>query len=145
MNKVLLTGRLTKDPIIKHLASGKAVTQFTLAIDRGYGKEKKLECQKKGIPTADFIKVNAWGQLGDISSKYLSKGKKVLVEGSIASGAFKDGQGQTRYTTDVTASHVEFIDKADSQVNKNNDFRDDVFVQGDFASQADAFDEEIPF
>lgn len=118
MNNVALIGRITRDPELRYITSGTAVTKFTLAIDKGLSKEKKQEAERNNQPTADFINIVVWGKLAENVANYTSKGKLIAVQGRIQSGSYeKDG---TRiYTADVVASNIEFLewgDKANDSV-----------------------------
>jgi single-strand DNA-binding protein len=148
MNHVVLIGRLVRDPELRHIAStGRAVTNFTLAIDRNLSRDKKAEYQQKGIPTADFIRVNVWGRQAETAAQYLTKGRMVAVEGSITTGSYKTNTGETRYTTEVTANNVEFLEKADS-TGRSGSFSDPSmdYDPGDFSNaSADLDDDEVPF
>ena len=148
MNHVVLIGRLVRDPELRHIAStGRAVTNFTLAIDRNLSRDKKAEYQQKGIPTADFIRVNVWGRQAETAAQYLTKGRMVAVEGSITTGSYKTTTGQTRYTTAITANNVEFLEKADS-TGRSGSFSDPSmdYDPGDFSNaSADLDDDEVPF
>ena len=100
MNSVILTGRLTADPEVGYTQSQKAVCKFTLAVGRA----------KEG---ADFIRIVVWDKQGENVGKYLHKGSKCAVNGSIQTGSYKDREGKTVYTTDVVANPyrgVEFLD-----------------------------------
>jgi len=144
MNKVVLIGRLTKDPELRHVAStGRAVCNFTLAVDRQLSKDKKAEYQQKGISTADFIRVNVWGKTAEVAAQYLRKGQKVAIDGQITTGSFKTNDGETRYTTEVTANHLEFIEKASSQQSAA-DHDQGMYDPGDFSGSYQD-DDEVPF
>jgi single-strand DNA-binding protein len=144
MNHVSLIGRLTKDPELRNIAStGRAVTSFTLAVDKNLSKDKKTEMQQKGIPTADFIKINTWGKLAETASQYLTKGKRVAVEGSITTGSYKTPSGETRYTTEVTAHNLAFLDKAEKTERQESPAIPDQY-EDDFAA-ANFGDDEVPF
>ena len=103
MNQVFLTGRLTKDPETRYTSGSQtAVCTFTLAVDRPtkQGEEKK----------ADFPRITVFGRQAENCEKYLSKGKKVAVQGRLQTGSYKNSQGQTVYTTDVVAERIEFLE-----------------------------------
>ncbi len=145
MNSVVLIGRLTKDPELNVVpATGTSVAKFTLAIDKGLTREKKQEFQNSGRPTADFIRVVVWGKQGEACHNFLSKGKLVAVNGSIQSGSYKTQTGEMRYTTDVIASKVEFLEWGDKptqsqssyQNNRNSDFASE-FENNDFMEDGD--------
>lgn len=118
MNSVVLIGRLVRDPEMKVVpATATSVVNFTLAIDRGLTREKKQEFTEAGKPTADFIRVVVWGKQAEACHNYLSKGKLVAIQGAIQTNSYKSPNGETRYTTDVIANKVEFLewgDKSDS-------------------------------
>ncbi|MDO4799119.1 MAG: single-stranded DNA-binding protein [Bacillota bacterium] len=122
MNSVVLIGRLVKNPEIKFVpASGTAVANFTLAIDKGLTREKKQEFESQGKPTADFIRIVVWGKQAESCSNYLSKGKLVAIQGSIQSSSYKTQSGDTRYVTDVIANKVEFLEWGERTTNQRND------------------------
>ena len=98
MNKLFIIGNLTNEPISKTTQSGKQVTTFTVAVNR---RSQNNE--------ADFFRVNAWGNLADICAKYLVKGKKVSVVGSVSASAYKTNNGDLRASLDVFAEYVEFL------------------------------------
>lgn len=112
MNKVVLVGRLTKDPELKFLANtGKAVTQFTLAVNRAFKKDE-----------ADFINCTAFGKTGELIAQYVTKGRQLSVSGSIRTESYEK-DGIKRYTTKVIVDQMEFIGNSTiSNVNNNTDF-----------------------
>lgn len=129
MNKTFLSGRLTRDPEQRQTQAGQAVASFTLAVDKKLSRDKKQEAESQGKPTADFIKVTAWGMTADMAIRYLSKGSQCIVEGRIQTGSYKDKDGKTVYTTDVIADSIEFIgSKSDGQQkpSNKNDFFEEV-------------------
>lgn len=119
MNVAVLIGRLTSDPTLKFLTSGMAVANFTIAIDKKLSKSKKQEFEAQGKPTADFIRIIVWGKMAENCASYLAKGRLVAVNGSIETGSYKTPSGETRFTTDVRANDVQFLewgDKKDKEV-----------------------------
>ena len=100
MNKVLLTGRLTRDPEMRSLASGKSVTTFTVASNEfiGGGREK-----------AEYTAVVTWDRLAEIAGTYLGKGQQVAIEGRLQTRSWDDDRGQRHWKTEVVASHVEML------------------------------------
>lgn len=149
MNNVVLIGRLSRDPELRFLPNtGKANGNFTLAVDRNYSKEKKAEMQAKGQPTADFIRIVTWGKTAEHCANFLRKGSKCAVIGSVQTGSYKTDSGETRYSTDVVASNVEFLDS--KQQNPNNQNSQPMHGGGsdDFSignASIIEYDEEIPF
>ena len=102
LNKVILIGRLTKDPELKYTPSNVAVTSFTLAVDRRFARQG----EERGT---DFINIVVWRTLADNCHKFLKKGSKVGVVGNIQSRSYDATDGSKRYVTEVIAEEVEFI------------------------------------
>lgn len=104
MNKVIMIGRLVKDPDIRYSqgANTTCVARYTLAVDRKFKQE--------GQPTADFINCIAFGKLGEFAEKYLHKGVKIAVVGRIQTGSYKNKDGNTVYATDVVVEEQEFCE-----------------------------------
>ncbi|GAA0066574.1 MAG: single-stranded DNA-binding protein [Clostridium perfringens] len=124
MNKVVLVGRLTKDPELRFTANkGTAVTRFTLAVNRDYKKED-------GTQEADFINCIAYSKRAEVIAQYLTKGKRFSIEGSIRTGSYDAQDGTRRYTTYVVVDGFDFIDSSDSKVNNDN-FNDDMIPVDD--------------
>lgn len=99
MNKVILIGRLTRDPELNFAAgSGTAVTRFSLAVTRPFKKDE-----------TDFINCIAFGKTGETIAQYLTKGRQLAVTGSIRTGSYDAKDGTKRYTTDVVVDSFEFI------------------------------------
>lgn len=114
MNNVTLIGRLTRDPELRYIPSGQPVSTFTLAVDKGLSREKKQEMESKNQPTADFIRVVVWGKQAENCANYLVKGRLVGVQGRIQTSSYNDNTGNKRYSTDVVASQVEFLEWGDN-------------------------------
>lgn len=127
LNKVIIIGRLTKDPDLRYTQSGIAVCQFTLAVNKNLSKEKKEEMEAQNKATADFPRIIVWGKMGENASRYLKKGKQCAVEGSIQTGMYKDKDGKTVYTTDVLANNVEYLNNYQDKNNQNNNLDDEFF------------------
>lgn len=102
MNKVILVGNLTRDPELAQTPSGISVCKFSIAVNRDY-------TNANGEREADFINIVTWRNLADNCAKYLVKGSKVAVCGSIQTSSYDDKNGEKRYRTDVVADSVEFI------------------------------------
>ena len=115
MNNVVLIGRLVRDPELRYIpSSGRAVANFTLAVDRGLSREKKQEMEAKNQPTADFIRITVWGNQAESCANYLKQGLLTAVNGRIQTGSYTDNQGNRVYTTDVVANSVEFLEWPDN-------------------------------
>ena len=104
MNKVILMGRLTKDPEIRYTQAETpvAIARYTLAVDRRYKRD--------GDQDADFIPCSAFGRNGEFADKYLRKGTKITVVGRIQTGSYTNKEGQRIYTTDVVVEEQEFAE-----------------------------------
>ena len=109
MNKVILIGRLVRDPELRYTQSQRAVCTFTLAVDKRLSRERKNELEAQNRPTADFLRITVWGVQG-------------AVDGRIETGSYQDREtGKTVYTTDVVADNVEFIgSRSDNQSSTYN-------------------------
>jgi single-strand DNA-binding protein len=118
MNKVILLGRLTKDPELKFTAgTGTAVSRFTVAVNRQFKKDE-----------TDFINCVAFGKIAETISQYLTKGRQLAVTGSIRTGNYEAQDGTKRYTTDVAVDSFEFIGSKD--VANNATTQHDAFSGG---------------
>ena len=115
MNNVVLIRRLTKDPELRYIPSGTAVTRFRLAVDKGLSKEKKQELESRNQPTADFISIVVWGKTAENCANYLAKGRLVGVQGRIQTGSYDANDGTKRFTVEVIANQVEFLEWGDNQ------------------------------
>ena len=104
MNKVFLIGNLVADPVLRTTPSGDSVCSFRIAVNR-----RRRSNAEAGQPEADFFNISAWRQLGENCSKYLAKGRKVSVVGSVSCRTYVANDGQTRASLDVQADDVEFL------------------------------------
>lgn len=122
MNKIILIGRLTKDPGLSYTQGGKAVCKFTLAVDRPYNGESK---------EADFINIVVWNKAGENAAKYLAKGRQTAVEGRLQIRSYDGNDGKKRYITEVIADRVEFIGSTSAK-HEDETFGEEVnFDEGD--------------
>jgi single-strand DNA-binding protein len=113
MNKVILIGRLTKDPDLRFTpGAGTAVATFSLAVDRRIKKEGQAE--------VDYINCVAFGKTAEIMAQYLAKGRLVGVSGSIRTGSYEAKDGSKRYTTDVYVEEFQFLEKGNKPASGNN-------------------------
>ena len=112
LNKVVLMGRLTKDPELRRTGSGTAVTSFSLACDRDFKSQS-------GEKETDFIEVVAWKNTAEFVSKYFSKGRMAVVEGRLQIRDCTDKAGNKRTTAEVVADNVYFADSKRSESNDN--------------------------
>ena len=129
MNKVILIGRLTRDPDIRYTADSTAIARYTLAADRRFKRD--------GEAAADFIGCVAFGKNAEFAEKYLRKGTKIAVVGHIQTGSYTNREGTKVYTTDVIVEEQEF---AESKKNGSEEHVGDGFM-----NIPDGIDEELPF
>ena len=137
MNKVILMGRLTRDPEVRYSqgANGQtAIARYTLAVDRRGAKEDQQQ--------ADFPSIVAFGKGGEFAEKYLKKGTKVVVTGRLQTGSYKNKDGVTVYTTDIVAEDQEFAESKNAQQNSQPAQQN---AGNDFMSIPDGLEEELPF
>ena len=106
LNRIILIGRLTKDPEMRYTPAGVAVTQFTLAVDRPVAAGKDKE--------ADFINIVTWRQLAETCANYLRKGRLTAIEGRIQVRNYDNNEGKRVYVTEVIADNVRFLESSGS-------------------------------
>ncbi len=107
LNKVMIIGNLGADPEMRYTANGTAVTNLRVAVNRNYSTQDGERREE-----TEWFRVVAWGKLGEIVSQYLTKGRRVYVEGRLQTRQWDDQDGQRRYTTEVVAQDVQFLDSA---------------------------------
>lgn len=112
LNKIIIMGRLTRDPELRRTGSGTAVTSFSLACDRDFKSQS-------GEKETDFIEVVAWKNTAEFVSKYFSKGRMAVVEGRLQIRDWTDKAGNKRTTAEVVADNVYFADSKRSESNDN--------------------------
>lgn len=134
MNKVILVGRLTRDPEVKYTPTGKMVATFTLAVDRGYTANREQR-------EADFVPIVVWGNTAEFCGNYLNKGSKILVDGRLQIRSYEK-DGQKRYVTEVIANSVDALErKSSGGTNESQQVKDSI---ASFGSDVDIND-EVPF
>jgi len=141
MNNEVLIGRCSKDIELRFIPStGMAVAKFSLAVDKGLYGEKKQEAEAKGQATADFINITVFGKSAESCANYLNKGNKCAVQGRISTGSYTTQTGEKRYSFEVIADKVEFLEPKERQAKPQESFDDfpDVFEPVED-------DEDIPF
>ena len=139
MNKVILMGRLTKDPEVRYTQTNNTlVASFSLAVNRRFARQGEER-------QADFINIVAWSKTGEFVSKYFKKGQQVGVVGRIQTRNWDDDQGQKHYITEVIAEEAYFADsKRDGETSSFEDTFGDSSVQNaDF--QINSSDDDLPF
>ena len=135
VNKVLLTGRLTRDPEMRYTPSGTAVSSFAVASSRSY---KGQDGEWKQVVA--YVNVVAWGKLAVLVNEYLKKGSAVYVEGGLNSRSWETEDGQKRSVLEVRAERVQFLDR----IAKPEVTEEEFIESGGAGREADA-DEEVPF
>lgn len=145
MNKVILMGRLTRDPEVRYSQgeNAMAVARYTLAVDRRFNRNNDDQ-------TADFISCVAFGRSGEFAEKYLHKGTKIAITGRIQTGSYTNKDGVRVYTTEVVVEDQEFAESKNSAANSDSGFapagRPAPAAAGDgFMNIPDGIDEELPF
>lgn len=108
MNKVILIGNLAADPEMRNTQSGIAQCTLRLAVQRRFANQQ-------GVREADFFQVVCWRQTAEFCARYLSKGRKIAVEGSLQTRSYDAQDGSKRYVTEIIADNVEFCDRAPEQ------------------------------
>lgn len=150
MNKVILIGRLARDPEMRYTTTNPAVTRFTLAVSR-----PKINGEDRGT---DFINCVAWRKLAENIAKYCTKGSQVALEGRIQVDSYEDTNGDRKYSTNVVAEKVTFLGSkqqigqeegqqfqtnTEALVSAMNENKEDPFA--DFGEQLELSDEDLPF
>ena len=129
MNKIILMGRLTKNPEVSHSTSGNAFARYDLAVDRKFKKE--------GEPEADFFSLVSFGKQAEFVEKYLQKGTKIVISGRLQNNNYTNKEGQKVYGVQIITEEVEF---AESKKNNDTSTQD-----ADFLSVPEGLVEELPF
>ena len=142
VNKVILVGNLGKDPELRHTPQGQAVANFPLATSESWS-DKNGQKQER----TEWHKVVVWGKPAENVAKYLSKGRKAYVEGRLQTRAWDDKDGQKRYTTEIVATTVQFLDtqSSRSESHSSNDGNDPFGSPPDFGGSSEGGSDEIPF
>jgi len=130
LNRVVLIGRLTKDPELRYTPNGKAVGSFSLAVDRPFKNQQ-------GEREADFINIVVWGPQAESCANYLTKGKLAAVDGRLQIRSYDGQDGQKRWITEVVAETVRFLSPKDGG-GSPRDF-------GSMGNEMDFSDDDIPF
>lgn len=133
MNKVILMGRLTKDPEVKYTQTGKVVTQLTLAVDRPF---KSADGNKE----VDFVPVVVWGKAAELVGNSCQKGHRLLVDGRLQIRSYEAKDGSKRWVSEIIANGVEFVERKSDKGGTSGDKSE--FEQ---FGHAVPFDEDIPF
>jgi len=120
MNRIILIGRLTRDPELSYTQSGIAVAKFTLAVDRPFTNQD-------GKREADFINCVAWRNLAENVAQYLAKGKQTAVEGRLQIRSYETNEGQRKWMTEVICDRVKFLGSKPEGAEPKDEFHEDKF------------------
>lgn len=136
LNKVVLIGRLTRDPELRYTGTGNAVASFALAVDRPFKNQQ-------GERDTDFIRIVTWRKLAELCANNLGKGRLVAVEGRLQIRNYEDKEGVRKQAAEVVADSVTFLDwpKDKERNSGSNDFEDSGFGDGDIELP----DDDVPF
>ena len=145
MNKVILMGRLTRDPEVRYSQgdSASAVARYSLAVDRRFKRD--------GEPTADFLNCVAFGKSAEFAERYFRQGTKVVVTGRIQTGSYTNRDGVKVYTTDIIVEEQEFAESKAASGSSGNSYQaspapsPSVDIGDGFMNIPDGIDEELPF
>lgn len=143
MNKVIMIGRLTRDPEVRYSQGNQqpvAIARYSVAVDRKF--------KQAGQPEADFINCIAFGKFGEFAEKYLHKGMKIAITGRIQTGSYTNKDGNKVYTTDVVVEEQEFCESKSKQNQSQEEQKPPFRPDGDdgFMNLPDGInDEEFPF
>ena len=144
MNKVILMGRLTRDPDVRHSAGqdGKdnVFARFTLAVDRRFANRND-----PNSPTADFISCVAFSRQAEFAEKYLKQGTKITLSGRIQTGSYTNKDGQKVYTTDVICEEVEFAESKAAQSESNSNPAPTQSSPDGFLNIPEGIENDLPF
>ena len=145
LNKVLLIGNLTRDPELRYIPSGSAVTSFTLAMNRVY----KLQTGEKKEEVS-FVRVVVWGRLAEVCNDYLKKGNPVFVEGRLQSRSWDGPDGQKRSALEVIAANIQFLKQGAGREKEPADLgapdKEEIpEIQLEEASGKTTSEEDVPF
>ncbi len=139
MNKVILIGRLTRDPELRYTGSNTPVATFSLAVNRSFTNQN-------GEREADFINCVVWRKLAETVKNYLSQGSQVAVEGRIQTRNYDDQNGQRRYVTEVVVENIDFVGtKRDNSQSSNQPNFNSQPVPSNFNSQPSTTDATTPY
>ncbi len=137
MNKCIFIGNLTRDPEYTQTGSGVSLCRFSIAVSRSFKRE--------GEPEADFFNIVTWRGLADNCHKYLSKGSKVCVIGSMQNRTYDDKEGNKRFTSDVVADEVEFVGSRNAAPNEQAPAPKTSSRGGDNSPFTPVVEDDLPF
>lgn len=134
MNKIILMGRLTKDPEVRYTTENKAYARISLAVDRRFKKD--------GQPDADFFNCSAFGKTAEFVEKYLVKGSKIVISGTLQNNNYTDNNGVKHYSDSVIIEELDFAESKAKSTNTEPNYPKDA---DGFMNVPEGIDEELPF
>lgn len=139
MNKVIIMGRLTKDPEVRYTQSGEpmAIARYTLAVNKRF--------KKQGEADADFIPCVAFGKNGEFAEKYLAKGRQIAVVGRLQVRNWEDNEGKKRITTEIVVEEHYFAESKSEKADKPQSKKQDSDAEGFYPIDDNVEDEDLPF
>ena len=141
MNKVILIGRLTCDPVLRMTQTGKQVVSYRIAVNRSFRQE--------GQPEADFFQCIAWGNNAKFAHDYLRKGVKIAMEGTIQTRSYQDKDGKTVYVTEIIADRQEFCESkgaaSQEKFAQDNAESEQALPKSDVNGFVEVDDDDLPF
>lgn len=140
MNKVILMGRLTRDPEVRYTQGENpmAIARYSLAVNR-------MTKQQEGQPSADFPNILVFGKMAEFAEKYLHKGTKIVLVGRLQTGSYTNKDGVKVYTTEVVVESQEFAESKNTQGESGNAPHESQAADDGFMNIPDGLDEELPF
>lgn len=134
LNKVVLIGRLTRDPELRYTGTGVAVTSFSLAVDRPFKNQQ-------GERDTDFIRIVAWRKLAELCANNLGKGRLIAVDGRLQIRSYDDREGIRRQSAEVIADNITFLDWPKDREKSDSGHADEQLDEGDIELP----DDDVPF
>lgn len=134
LNEIILQGRLTDNPELKTTTTGKSVASFSLAVERDFSTD--------GEKTADFINIVAWNKTAEFITKYFTKGKQMIVKGSLQVRKYQNQDGENRYITEVLAEKAYFCGDREKAESNAGSYTDNVQVGTGVVNNAAGFEQE---
>lgn len=143
MNKVILIGRLTRDPEIRYSQGEQAlaIARYTLAVDRRFTKRNDASNE----PTADFINCVSFGRTAEFAEKYYRQGIKICITGRIQTGSYTNREGKKVYTIEVVVEEQEFVESKSASQSNNSPNPASSNTPDGFMNIPEGLDEELPF
>lgn len=143
VNKVILIGRLGKDPELRYTPSGVPVANFPMATSEEWKDKNTGEKQER----TEWHRIEAWRRLGEICGEYLHKGSQIYIEGRLQTDSFDDREGNRRYVTKIVAQGMQMLDSASGGRSRRKEEKDDQYASDQYSVEEPVVpkDDDIPF